>query len=372
MWDTIQKLEQLAGAGICRGAAELETRLSDRLELPLSGIHGERLYLTGVKLLRQRAAELEALCEKLPPNRGAVDTIVLDAWSSATIEGARTTVDNVLRCMDNPQTRDDRMVINTVRGYHYAYDRPITEENLRSLWELVVDGVCENEGCRGTLYREAMVYVGSGDRVIHTPAPPEQLPGRMKEWFRYSQAGEDLLLRSFISHFCFVYLHPFCDGNGRTARILNASQLYHGGYRQMKTLPLVSAINNRLSGYYRSLSDSEKVLNTTQPRWLDLSPFVSFMLDAFEGCLVDAVLSGDALSSAEGKLLERMNRRGSGAEITVQKAGEMLKLEESDTRNLLNGLVRKGYLTVNTAGKEPVYRLEQHLPVVSQPGQTGD
>ena len=49
-------------------------------------------------------------------------------------------------------------------------------------------------------------------------------------------------MHSFAAHFYFVYLHPFCDGNGRCARILNASQLYHGGYQKMKTLPLASAM----------------------------------------------------------------------------------------------------------------------------------
>ena len=55
----------------------------------------------------------------------------------------------------------------------------------------------------------------------------------------------------------------------------------------MKNLPLSSAINNQLSGYYGSLADSETVLNGIDDRWLDLSPFVSYMLDAFERCLIE-------------------------------------------------------------------------------------
>ena len=90
-------------------------------------------------------------------------------------------------------------------------------------------------------------------------------------------------------------IHPFCDGNGRSARILNASHLYHGGYKKMKSLPLASVINNELSGYCSSLSDSAIVLNGIEDGWLDLSPFVSYMLDAFERCLIDATLSRNAL-----------------------------------------------------------------------------
>ena len=85
----------------------------------------------------------------------------------------------------------------------------------------------------------------------------------------------------------------------------------------MKNLPLSSAINNQLSGYYGSLADSETVLNGIDDRWLDLSPFVSYMLDAFERCLIDAALSVNALTEAESRLLERMNIH---AEITTKKA----------------------------------------------------
>lgn len=109
MWDTIQKLEYRARAGIADAREELNTRLTDRLELPLPGIHGETLFLTGVAALRKKEAELDALYQQLPEHRGTRDTILLDAWSSATIEGARTMVQRVRECFDNPKTKDDRM-----------------------------------------------------------------------------------------------------------------------------------------------------------------------------------------------------------------------------------------------------------------------
>ena len=58
MWDTIQKLEYRAEAGILDAKQELEQRLSDKAELPLPGIH---VILTGVDKLRKRSAELNAL-----------------------------------------------------------------------------------------------------------------------------------------------------------------------------------------------------------------------------------------------------------------------------------------------------------------------
>lgn len=363
MWNSIQKLEYRVRANIDGAQQELNMRLTDRMELPMTGLNGEKLYLTGVAALRKKAVELDSLYEQLPAHRGVKDTILLDAWSSATIEGARTTVQRVIDHFENPKTKDDRMVVNTIAGSNYAFNNPITEKNIRKLWEKIVDGVCENEEKRGTLYRDGMVYVGSGDRIVHVPAQSDQLPERMTQWFAYREtADDDLLINSFVAHFYFVYLHPFCDGNGRTVRILNASQLYHSGYRKMKNLPLSNAINNQLSGYYSSLSDSETVLNGIEDKWLDLSPFVSYMLDVFERCLIDAALSANALTEVESKLLERMNKAGIHSEITTRKAASILQQSESAARSTLNSLVKKGYLTVDTSKAPYIYHLHQHIP----------
>lgn len=363
MWDTIEKLEYRARAGIAGVQAVLENRLAHRLELPLRGIHGEKLYLTGINKLQVDGQELKKLYDTMPECRGVQDTILLDACSSATIEGARTTVAQVKACFDHPRTRDDRMVINTVKASRYAYEKPITQRNLRRLWEIIVEGVCENEGCRGTQYRDGMVFVGSQSRTVHTPAPPEQLPGRMEEWFAFLNWEElDPLLRFFAAHFYFVYLHPFCDGNGRTARVLNASQLYHSGFRKMKHLPLSGAINQQLSGYYGSLADSETVLHQSGETWLDLSPFVSYMLEVFERCIIDAALAANTLTEQESRLLERMNQAGAFAEITSKKAAVILDCSQACARGILNALVEKGYLTACRTQVPHVFRLNQHLP----------
>jgi hypothetical protein len=59
MWDTIQKLEYRAKANLSQAKEELNDRLTDRLELPLPGLSGEKLYLTGITKLREKVAELE-------------------------------------------------------------------------------------------------------------------------------------------------------------------------------------------------------------------------------------------------------------------------------------------------------------------------
>lgn len=116
MLDSIQKLTYRAKANIPNAAVELKERLCDRRELPLAGIHGERLYLTSVSQLEQRAAQLQVLYVQLPTCRNSGDNILLDAWASASIEGAKASLPEVKENLSNPQTRDDKMVVNAVRG----------------------------------------------------------------------------------------------------------------------------------------------------------------------------------------------------------------------------------------------------------------
>ncbi len=366
-WDTIQKTKYRAEAGITVAREELDCRLEDRVEIPLPGIHGEKLYLTGYSPLLQKAESLELLYNKLPKRRGVQEYVILEAWSSAAIEGARTTVEQVKQSILDPKTKDDRMVVNGIVGGKYAYGRPITSENIRRLWDRIVDGVCENEDAKGDKYRNGMVYIGSDDRTIHAPAQPEQLPELMDKWFAYCQGDSiPLLIRSFVAHFYFVYLHPFCDGNGRTARILNASQLYHGGYKKMRSLSLATAINRRLQGYYGSLSDGEILQKDPETGkldkpWLDLSPFVAYMLDTFEQCLTDAALSKNILTEKERAILERMNKVGQNAEITYRKAAEILKSSLTTAGAVLKSLAQKGYLEADTSKQPHIYRLQQHF-----------
>jgi hypothetical protein len=96
--------------------------------------------------------------------------------------------------------------------------------------------------------------------------------------------------------------------------------------------------------------------------WLDLSPFVSYMLEVFEDCLINAALSTNKLTENEVKLLERMNKVGINAEITVKKAMGILDRSEYSARRVLMNLVDKGYLSVDASQKTYVFRLQQHMP----------
>lgn len=362
MLESIFQLSYKARAGLVDARNEIRNRVTQRVELPLEGLFGERLCLTASDELEQKAVAIRQLYDRVPHRNKAKDVILLDAWSSATIEGARTTVDRVSKSFEHPDSKDEKMVVNAVRGSNYAFRTPITQKNIRRLWEIVVKDVCENSDHAGTFYRDGMVVIGDDSRTIHTPAEPDQILPMMTRLFQFEEeTALDHLISSFVFHFCFVYIHPFCDGNGRTARILNASQLYWSGYKKMKYLPLSSSINDHLSGYYRALSESEHRYDENGEKWMDISPFVSYMLEMFEQCVISSSLAENTLSESESRLLGRMKKTGVKAEITVRKAAAVLGMSETGARKVLNKLAGKGYLKIEKGPKQYVYRFEPEM-----------
>ena len=69
MLEPIYKLIYKANAGIADAKAELASRKSGRVELPLIGLHGETLCLTALPKLTQQASTLYTLYDKVPRNR---------------------------------------------------------------------------------------------------------------------------------------------------------------------------------------------------------------------------------------------------------------------------------------------------------------
>lgn len=183
--DTFEKLEYKTKAGIEEAKAEKAYRLSDRMELPLKGLNGEKIYITGLERLKKKAQELEALYEKVPESYKVASVILIDAHSSATIEGAHTTVERMKQCLQTPKTQDEIMVANTYKGCMYAYENQIDKTNIRYLWDIIVEGVCENTDKAGTLYRDGMAFIGNDMKKIHTPAKETDIPRLMHDLFEF-------------------------------------------------------------------------------------------------------------------------------------------------------------------------------------------
>lgn len=358
MYESYEILKIKEKSGIKEAAQELKYRKRHRELLPLRGLGDIVVYMVQTEDVQKHLKMIDSLYRQVSREKKVKDIILLDAFHSATIEGARTTVESVRESFERPKSKDDKMVVNTIHGLNYAYENQITIKNIRKLWEIVTKDVCENEHLAGTKFRTGMVYVGSNTSVIHTPAKPEIIESMMEELFVFSKSlAYNAWLTACILHFYFVYIHPFCDGNGRMARILTQSFLYQKGLDKIKYLPLSRTINANLSGYYKMLKESE-IVRTNGKRWIDITPFLDYMLDIMEECMALSMKEDNILSTNQRLILAKMQKRGKGTEINIAAAAGILNVSQTTAGRILNELAEMGHLDKIKRGRKNIYILQ--------------
>ena len=161
---------------------------------------------------------------------------------STAIEGNLLTQAQVFQVVAHGQhfpgrERDQAEVL----GYYSALDEaeklakargPLTEAVIRRLHALVM-GSGQNASEAYALPRCSERYPGQSERR-HRHLPPEagDVPGLMKDLVEWLTAADDLPvpLKAAIAHYQFATIHPYYDGNGRTARLVTTLILHLGGY----------------------------------------------------------------------------------------------------------------------------------------------
>ncbi len=109
--------------------------------------------------------------------------------------------------------------------------KEITLTDIKNIHQLVLKGVDnKNEGA----YRAQNVGAVKSDGEIHSFTQPLKIEEEMNEFIEwlYSQTIEEPMLLAALVHLKFVSIHPFIDGNGRTARLLMNLVLLQNGYPQ--------------------------------------------------------------------------------------------------------------------------------------------
>ena len=123
-----------------------------------------------------------------------------------------------------------------------ANDEPFTEHVIKSIHQLILKQIdSDNAG----VYRKENVLIAGAE---HTPPNHILVAVQMAELLKdYEQFKGHPLERAAKLHIDFVKIHPFVDGNGRTARLLMNLDLMKAGLQ-----PVVIKAVDRLS-YYEAL-----------------------------------------------------------------------------------------------------------------------
>lgn len=347
MSESYKNLVKRSIRGSLLAKEELNIRKVLYINTNLLGISNETIVYRYTKSMDDLINYINSQINNIKSNKTYMDVITLDAFSSATIEGARTTVEKVRKNFNCPKTKSDKMVVNTIKAQHLAYSNGITNSNIRNIWNELTDGVCENISKKGKKYRDGMVFIGSSTKIVHEPEKVENIEMRMNNLFEFYDSCPDTILKACIVHFYFVYIHPFCDGNGRFARLWMNKILFSIN-TNFKDLVISRGINESLTRYYSSIEESEFSYNNM----IDITPFIEYMLDILASS-VDymKVKRYTKLSDLDNKILRKLNKDG----MTISKLSKVLNIDSTKIRYSLNKLVDKKFLNVDKSSKEYRY-----------------
>ena len=190
--------------------------------------------------LEQKKARLDSL-RPLPAatvNRLKEQIMVEWIYNSNAIEGSTLTLRETQLILETGLTiggkslREHFEVINHKDAIDYVehlagQQEPLSAFHVRQIHKLVLSHIDdENAG----QYRRTPVQI-AGTQVV----PPEagEIPQRMSEWETWLRQAENELHPvevAALAHHRLVAIHPFTDGNGRTARLVMNLALFRNGY----------------------------------------------------------------------------------------------------------------------------------------------
>ena len=220
--------------------------------------------------------------------------------SSLAIEANSLSLDQVRDVIDGKTVIGPKKDIIEVQNAYKAYEmiesfNPFKEKDLLKAHG-VIAYLIDKEYGRYRSHSEGVI--DESGKVIHIAPSEKMVPTLMKDLFDWLNSDKEtpLLIKSCIFHYEFVFIHPFGDGNGRTARLWQNLILMKWN-PNFEYVPLESFIYKYQSEYYEAIDVSNKAGNS--------NAFIEFMLEMINKTLDDVLLS----TSREVKnISEQVNR----------------------------------------------------------------
>ena len=158
----------------------------------------------------------------------------------------------------------------------------IDERVIREIHKRVIDDI--DPMLRPGEYRKGENRVGDANgEIIFTTALSGDVPDvmhRLGAWLQRGAGGEHAAVAAALAHLELVAIHPFHDGNGRTARALSRLLLVHDGFALDGLVSLDAYLDLQRRAYFAAIRES---LGSSYKPGYDATPFVSYFLEAING-----------------------------------------------------------------------------------------
>ncbi len=229
---------------------------------------------------------------------------IMSIHSSLAIEANSLSLDEIRDVISGRIVIGPQKEIQEVKNAYKAYEmikelHPYSEKDLLKAHEILTYLLINENGT----YRNHAEGVFDGNKVIFVAPPHELVPQLMSDLFDWLKNDKDvpLLIKSCVFHYEFVFIHPFVDGNGRTARLWQ-NVLLTNWNPIFEYIPIESRIQKYQSEYYEAISKCHRNGNS--------DVFIEFMLKMIDETLEEVLHSikkeEKNISDQVNKLLEIM------------------------------------------------------------------
>lgn len=269
------------------------------------------------------AGNLSSSLDALQDNRKKYifSSLMEEAIASSMIEGAATTravAKRMLQENRKPNNKDEKMIVNnynTMKHILNLKNEPIVPDKILEIHKLITKETLEKPEYEGSFRKDNEVAVYSSDNtLLHRPVDYSKIQELIDELCDFANNKEEgfihPIIKGIIIHFLIGYIHPFNDGNGRTARSLFYWYLLKNGYWLFEYMA-VSRVINKSKNEYRDAflyTESDRTFNDNG----DLTYFIKYNLNCINKAL-DEIL----------KYLERKQKEQAQIMDLIEKSGEL-------------------------------------------------
>lgn len=320
--------------------------------------------------------------ETLRDNRRkyVISSLMEEAIASSQIEGATTTREIAKRMLQEnrkPKNKDEKMIVNnyaTVKHIMDLKNEAITPEKILEIHKMITNGTLERPEYEGSFRETNEIAVYSHDgTLLHKPVAYAEIPKLINELCDFaSSKDKDFIhpiIKGIIIHFLIGYIHPFNDGNGRTARALFYWYLFKNDYWLFEYMAVSTVINNSKKQYRNAYlyTESDRTPNDSG----DLTYFIKYNLDCIQKALNDTleylereqkeqsqalkiIKESEDLTLRQAEILKQFLKQPESP-ITIKEIVTTYSVAYATARSDLFHLEKLGYVEKRKTGKEFIF-----------------
>lgn len=294
-----------------------------------------------------------------------LSSLMEEAIASSQMEGANTTrkiAKDMLRKKSKPCNKDQQMIVNnynTIRFLSENKDRSLSPEFLSEIHKKISEHTLENPLDEGNFRNDDNIVVMDAlqGEIAHTPPIHTEIKQYITDLCNFANNDDQYIhpvVKAIIIHFMISYLHPFTDGNGRTARSLFYWYMLKKGYWFTEFLSISRII-------YKSKRQYERSFLYVENDDMDLGYFINYNIKIIDKSLNDLkeYLNRKTLeeeSLLKFKIIDDINERQAGIlKIASERPSTIFIAKELETifsvsvktiRNDLKKLTEAGFLDI--------------------------